>query len=161
MFSFITIINTLDQRPYCIHVTNMPFDITSEELSLIFQVHVAYILLRPGDLVNEYSAPNDRLKSEGWIKNMSNQQTARNLAMKYSGVEIRGFKICCDVIHEPLNTAELCRDFEKGKCRFSSKQCYYKHIMCNKPDICNNDECWYGHSKKRQTTSKRQLIQGN
>jgi hypothetical protein len=157
---FVGVTSASDSRPYCIHVTNMPIDVTSEELSFIFQVHVADILLRPGYQLSPYLASDDRLESEAWIKHMSDQQTARDLAKKHSNVEIRGFKIYCDVIQEPLNKSELCRDFERGDCQYSTEECYYKHIMCDEPDECENKECWYGHNKKRQITSDRRPILG-
>ncbi|CAF5182289.1 unnamed protein product, partial [Rotaria magnacalcarata] len=52
---------------------------------------------------------------------------------------------------------ELCRDFEKGLCRFSSKSCHYKHITCDEPDDCENKDCHCGHNIKRQITSNRQI----
>lgn len=141
-------------------MTNIPVDATSEELSVIFSVHVADILLRPGHQVGSHLATKDLSMSEAWIKHMSNQQTAQDLAEKHSNVEIRGFKIHCHVVQEPLSVSELCRNFETGECEYPPNLCNYKHIMCNEPDICDNKKCWYGHSKKRQIVSNRQPTQG-
>lgn len=136
-------------------------DVTTEELFLIFGIRVANILLRPGYQLNPHLAPKDRSESEAWIKHVGNQETARALASKHSGFNLRGFTICCDIIDEPLNISELCRDFEKGICSYSlGQQCIYKHIMCDEPSECKNKECWYGHNKKRLITSDRRPIQG-
>jgi hypothetical protein len=52
-----------DTRPYCIYVTKMPLDVTSDELSAIFSVHVADFLFQPG-------ASNNFSMSEAWIKHL-------------------------------------------------------------------------------------------
>jgi hypothetical protein len=154
-------VNSADNsRPSCIHVINIPVDITSEELSVIFSVHVADILLRPGYQLSSHLATKDLSMSEAWIKHLSNQQAVQDLAKKHSNIEIRGFKIQCHVVQEPLNILELCRHFEKGQCEFAGNSCNYKHIMCSEPDICDDKKCWYGHSKKREITSDRRPAEG-
>lgn len=51
---------TSDVLQYGIHVTNMPPDITSEELSSIFKVNVANILVQPCNELNDKVAEKDR-----------------------------------------------------------------------------------------------------
>ncbi|CAF1455218.1 unnamed protein product [Rotaria sp. Silwood1] len=149
----------IDQCPYCIHVTNMPSDITSEELSLLFDVHVADIILQPEYSLNEYLVKDDQLNSQAWIKNIDKEQNIRYLAIKKSQTNLRGFQIHCNVINKPIYQFELCRNFELGKCEFSSQTCNYKHIICNQPNTCDNNQCHYGHSKKRQIISNKQNIE--
>ncbi|CAF1163774.1 unnamed protein product [Rotaria sordida] len=149
----------IDQCPYCIHVTNMPSDITSEELSLLFDVHVADIILQPEYSLNEHLVKDDQLNSQAWIKNIGKEQTIRDLTIKKPQINLRGFQIHCNVINKPIYPFELCRNFELGKCEFSSQLCYYKHIICNQPNTCDNNQCHYGHSKKRQIISNKQNIE--
>ncbi|CAF3561324.1 unnamed protein product [Rotaria sp. Silwood1] len=54
-------------RPYCVHITNLPPSITSEQLSLIFEVHVADILIRP-QAIPEENEISEMLPWEAWIK---------------------------------------------------------------------------------------------
>jgi hypothetical protein len=79
---------------------------------------------------------------------------------KYSRKTIRGIEVDFNVVEEPFSTAELCREFEKGDCRYPADQCNYKHIMCNEPDECENKRCWYGHNRKRSVISDRRPIEG-
>ncbi|CAM2708528.1 unnamed protein product [Rotaria socialis] len=144
------------QHPYCIHVTNIPNDVTSEELSSIFDVPVAHIVLQPGCQLNQHLVSNDQLNSEAWIKLIGNEKQTRDLAIKISNKNLRDFEMHFDVIPEPFYMFELCREFEKGLCRFSSKDCHYKHITCDEPDNCKKKDCHCGHSRKRQITSNRQ-----
>jgi len=131
------------KTPFCIHVTNIPHDVTSEELSQIFNIHVGDIVIKPGGLFND---------SEAWIKNIGNEKQTRDLASKISNIKLRGQQIECDVIQEPIYRFELCRIFKTGTCKFE-KGCHFKHIMCNESDSCSDEQCRYGHSRKRQVTS--------
>jgi len=151
---------TPGERPYCIHVTNMPLDVTSDELSEIFSVHVADILLQPGNQSSSHLASRDESTSEAWIKNLPDQQSARDFAKKYSRLIIRGSKVYCDVVQEPFNITELCTDFERGDCKYPADRCHYKHIMCSEPDECDNSKCWFGHHRRRLITSIRRPVEG-
>jgi hypothetical protein len=137
----------------------MPLDVTSDELSAIFSVHVADILLQPGDQLSSHLASNDFSMSEAWIKHLSDQRSAQAFSKKHDKMNIRGFEIRCDVVQEPVNVSELCREMETGVCKYSSDQCDYKHIMCREPNECENRECWYGHSKKRSVTSNKRPVE--
>ncbi len=152
--------STPGERAYCIHVTNMPLDVTSDELSEIFSVHVADILLQPGDPSSSHLPYNDRSTSQAWIKYLSDRRAIQDLAKKYSRKTIRGFEIYCDVVPEPWNTTELCLNFEKGDCTFPADRCHYKHILCNEPDSCDNRKCWFGHHRRRLITSIRRPEEG-
>ncbi|CAF2918022.1 unnamed protein product [Rotaria sp. Silwood2] len=136
---------------FCIHVTNIPLDVTSEELSQIFNIHIADIVIKPGYLPNEHLTSNDQIDSEAWIKNIGSEKLTRDLAIKNSKIKLRGLPIKCDVIHEPIHTFELCRNFKNGLCKYYHK-CQFKHIMCNQPENCLDEQCHYGHSKKRLVT---------
>jgi hypothetical protein len=138
----------------------MPTDVTSDDLATIFNVHVADILLRPGYQLNSHVTSNDQLESEAWIKRVGDRQATEALASKTSGTNLRGFQIHCDVVHDPLNIAELCRNFEKGICDYPQEKCNFKHITCHEPDTCENKKCWYGHNKRRQTASIKRPFQG-
>jgi hypothetical protein len=138
----------------------MPWNVTSDELSKIFSVHVADILLQPGDPLSSHSASKDFSMSEAWIKNCSDQRSAQTFVKKYAKIKIREFEINCDVVKEPFIVSELCRELENGICKFASDRCNYKHIMCDEPDECDNERCWYGHSKKRSIKSIRRPMEG-
>ena len=131
----------------------MPIDVTSGELAKLFSVHAAEILLRPGHQLSSHLTSDDLSTSEAWIKHRFDQKTAQTLAEKYSEKRIRGVKIQCNVVQEPVSTSELCRDYEEGSCKYPSDQCNYKHIRCNEADVCENRKCWYGHSKNRKIKS--------
>ncbi|CAF3866485.1 unnamed protein product [Rotaria sordida] len=137
---------------FCIHVTNIPLDVTSEELSQIFNIHVADIVIKPGYIRNECLASKDQINSEAWIINIGNEKKIRDLASKNSKIKLRGLQIKCDVINEPVYPFELCRNFKTGVCKYQIK-CQFKHIMCNQPETCPDEQCFYGHNRKRQVTS--------
>ncbi|UJR11175.1 hypothetical protein I4U23_015356 [Adineta vaga] len=142
----------------CIHVTNMPMDVTSEELSSIFLVCVGYILIQPGYELNDHLSSDSRVESEAWIKCAKIKSDLQELASEKSGANLRGYKIQCKVIDEPFNKSELCNEYEKGQCSRKPDQCWYKHILCDEPDTCVNQECWYGHTSRRQTISKSRVL---
>ncbi|CAF3972183.1 unnamed protein product, partial [Rotaria magnacalcarata] len=77
------------QHPYCIHVTNISNDVTSEELSSIFNVSVAHIVLQPGYQLNQHLVSNDQLNSEAWIKLIGDEKQTRDLAIKVSNKYLR------------------------------------------------------------------------
>lgn len=134
----------------------MPIDVTSEELSNIFQVDVADILIKPGYQLNEYLSSDDQRNSEAWIKPIDNQKSLIDLVNNKSKTNLRGFEIYCDIINEPYKISELCREFEKDACQYLQNQCYYKHILCDQPDSCKDEECHYGYSKNRPIQSTTQ-----
>ena len=138
---------------------NMPLDVTSDELSDIFSVHVADIILQPGHPLSSHLASNDYSMSEAWIKCFSDKQSADTFVKKYDKMKLRGFDILCKVVQEQFSISELCKDMEKGVCKYSD-QCNYKHVMCNEPNDCENRECWYGHSEKRSVISNKRPTEG-
>lgn len=101
------------------------------------------------------------MNSEAWIKFPPEKQSLlNNVVKKTPGKTLRGFQMKCDIVEEPYNTYELCRDFEKGQCKRLSKECHYKHILCTQPNQCEDEECHYGHTDSRKTISKRQSGKG-
>ncbi|CAF1333720.1 unnamed protein product, partial [Rotaria sp. Silwood1] len=138
--------------PFCIHVTNIPPDVTGEELSQIFNKPVANIVIKPGFRRYESLASDKSVDSEAWINNIGDERQARNLANKNSNKTLHGFQIKCDVTSEPIYPFELCRNYRTGLCNYEIK-CFFKHIMCNQPENCPDEQCPYGHSRKRQVTS--------
>ena len=153
--------NTVENsRPSCIHVFNIPSDVTSEELSNRFSVHVADILLRPANPESAHLVSDNESTAEAWIKHLSNRRSMEDFVKKYSRSVIRGCEIFLDIVEEPFSISELCRDFERGVCGRSADRCFYKHINCDAPDDCDNVKCWFGHSRKRSLSSDKQPIEG-
>ena len=134
---------------------------TSEELSKIFSVHVADILFRPAHSQRAHLASADESTGEAWIKHLSDRRLMEDFVKKYSRTTIRGSEISLNIIEEPFNILDLCRDFENGDCRFSSEQCNYKHIICDESDQCMNVKCWFGHLRRRPITSIKRPAAGN
>jgi hypothetical protein len=149
-----------DTPEFCIHVTNMPSDVTGEDLSTIFKVNIANILLRPFNELNNNLVEHDRIQAEAWIKEIGNEQAAHKMAKEKNGTDLRGFKIRCQAIRAPLNVSDLCERFQIGACLFSIC-CNMKHIRCVNEITCNNTQCWYGHDWQRTTKSERRPISSN
>ena len=147
---------------YCIHATNLSPNTTSEDLSRIFSVPVADILLRPAHPSSEYLASNDQSTSEAWIKHLSDRRAMEDFVGKNSRRTIGQWEISLAVVEEPLSISELCKDFERGNCRHiqPSDTCHYKHILCDEPDECENRKCWLGHSQERLITSDERPVEG-
>ncbi|CAM4826376.1 unnamed protein product [Rotaria magnacalcarata] len=145
--------NAYCEHPYVIHVTNLPTCVTSEEVSSVFRVPIAKIILYPCYRLERNCVVNGRSSSEAWIKNVGDKQTTQNLAEKISGYFIRTNKIHCEAILEPINEQELCENFRKGICQYSWTQCHYKHYSCYEPDTCKDEYCCFGHNQKRTTIS--------
>ena len=145
-------------RPYVIYVPDLPIGVTSKELSRIFEVHVAQILVRPGFNLEKYHMVHGHSSSEAWIKEVGQEVDVRKLASRKSGEWLHGCQIRCEVILEPIEEQELCKHFEKGLCRYNP--CHYKHYQCSEQDTCENVECRLGHSKRRKTVSKTQSKEG-
>ncbi|CAF3930113.1 unnamed protein product [Rotaria sp. Silwood2] len=143
-----------DVTEYCIHVTNMPTNVTGEDLSRIFRVDIANILIRPYNELNDHLVEDNRTQVEAWIKEIGSEQSAQKLAGEKNGFYLRGFKIQCQVIRVPLKIFELCRHFQQGTCSYSIC-CEMKHIRCVQPVTCENNQCWYGHDSERITKSIR------
>ncbi|CAF4364650.1 unnamed protein product, partial [Rotaria sordida] len=111
------------------------------------------IVIKPGYIIrNECLASKDQINSEAWIINIGNEKKTRDLASKTSKIKLRGLQIKCDVINEPDYPFELCRNFKTGVCKYQIK-CQFKHIMCKQPETCPDEQCFYGHNRKRQVTS--------
>ncbi|CAF4936692.1 unnamed protein product [Rotaria sp. Silwood1] len=147
-------IPTSDIPEYCIHVTNMPTDVTSEDLSSIFKVNIANILVRPHNELDDHLVESDRRQVEAWIKEIPTEQLAIRLAKEKTGFDLRGFQIQCQATRAPVNPFDLCGRFQTGKCPFSIG-CDQKHIRCVEPITCKNTHCWYGHDKARRTRPAR------
>jgi len=144
---------TTYERPYAIHVTDLPLRVTSEEISQIFEVPIATILLHPCFRLEQSHVANGRSSSEAWITNRKDEKTARALAEKKTGTFVRTNKIQCKAMLEPINEEELCENFQKGQCLYNMETCYYKHFSCSEPDTCDDEYCWFGHTNKRTTIS--------
>ena len=143
------------ERLYMIHVTNLPMRITSEEVSLIFRVPIARILLYPCYRLEQSRVVGGRSSSEAWIKMFSDEKTARMLAADKNGTLVRKNRIQCEAMLETINDEELCEPFQSGRCTYTANTCHYKHFSCSLPDTCDDQYCWLGHSDKRETISIR------
>ncbi|CAF4976038.1 unnamed protein product [Rotaria sp. Silwood1] len=138
---------------YVIHVTNLPFRVTSEEISKVFKVPIGVILLYPCFRLEQSRIVDGRSSSEARITNFTNEKLAQSLAQEKTGMLIGTNKIQCEVMLESINDEELCERFQKCQCPYSTDTCYYKHITCYEPDTCDDKSCWLGHSDKRTTIS--------
>lgn len=143
------------ERPYIIHITNLPLRVTSEEISMHFKVPVSVILLYPCFRIEHSCVVNGRSSSEAWIKDFSDEETARDLAEEKNGTFIRTNKIQCKAMLEKIDRQdpELCKNFQEGQCPYTMSTCHFKHFSCSEPDTCNNQQCWYGHTQQRTTFS--------
>lgn len=137
----------------------MPTDIHSQELSNIFRVDIANILVRPHKKLYDHIAGNNRTQVEAWIYDVGDEQSAQQLANRKRGLILRGLKIQCQVIKVPLKVFQLCKQFEKGSCSFSIG-CIYEHIRCREPVTCQNTRCWYGHDRERVVKSENRPQSG-
>ncbi len=144
---------TTHERSYMIHVTNLPLRITSEEVSSVFQVPIARILLYPCYRLEQSRVIGGRSSSEAWVKMFSDEKSARMLAEKKNGIIVRKNRIQCEAMLETINEEELCEKFQTGQCSYAADTCYYKHFSCSLPDTCDDEYCWLGHSNKRKTES--------
>lgn len=153
-FKFILAEQTWIEGPnYCIHVTHLPATIASEELSDVFQTHVANILLREHTINSSCPALHEVVSYEAWIKNIGDEKATRALANRTSNTELQGSEIKCQCVREPVLIEELCRHFMTDSCRYASR-CNYKHLRCQKPNNCSDPMCHLGHAASRQTKSK-------
>ncbi|CAF1488187.1 unnamed protein product [Adineta steineri] len=148
---------TSDVVEYCIHVTNLPNDVTGEELSNIFRVDVVNILIRPYNELQNHLAENQRIPVEVWIKDIGSKAFLQTLAEEKNESVLRGFSIQCQVIPAPVNHFELCQAYRRGRCPFSIS-CRKKHIRCVQPVNCPNTQCWYGHDAQRPDHFRRPPI---
>ncbi|CAF1527859.1 unnamed protein product [Adineta steineri] len=98
---------TSDVVEYCIHVTNLPNDVTGEELSNIFRVDVGNILIRPYNELQNHLAENQRIPAEVWIKDIGSKAFLQKLAEEKNESVLRDFLIQCQVIPAPVNHFEL------------------------------------------------------
>jgi hypothetical protein len=129
--------------------------VTSEEISTHFEVPIAVILLYPCFRLEKSHLDRGRSSSEAWIKNFSDEKAAQALAEKKRGTFIRTNKIRCEAMLEPIDKKEqeLCERFQIGQCPFPMDTCHFKHLSCSKPDTCDDEYCWFGHTNKRTTVS--------
>ena len=147
-------IATSDIVEYCIHVTNLPNDVTGEELANIFRVDVANILIRPYNELQNHSPENERKPVEVWISDIGSKEYINKLANEKNESLLRGCRIHCQIIPTPVNHFDLCEYYQRGTCGFSIS-CQKKHIRCVEPIDCQNTQCWYGHDKQRRVRSER------
>ncbi|CAF1157811.1 unnamed protein product [Rotaria sp. Silwood1] len=138
-------------RPYCVHITNLPPSITSEQLSLIFEVHVADILIRP-QAIPEENEISEMLPWEASIKHSGNHQIVEKLVKKLGRRQLDSYTIQCECIQEEVHPSQLCEQFEIGQCKYQN-DCNFKHWMCNEPDTCEDENCWFGHNERRTLKS--------
>ncbi len=127
---------------FCVHVRNVPPDVSGEQLAKIFNSNVWDVLIRKG------SDP-DRDPFEAWIMNISTMSDAEQLAVsvKFIGDMV----IQCDAEIEPLNEWTLCSGNRDGYCKHKH-DCIYRHVTCASGDKCTNVECPFSHSKQRKIT---------
>ena len=127
--------------------------VTSEEVSAVFEVPIAVILLYPCYQSERSRLVGGRSSSEAWIKNVGDEKTARALAESKTGTIVRTHKIQCEAMLESINEGELCKHFQIGQCFYTANTCHYKHFSCSEPDTCDDEYCWLGHTSKRTTVS--------
>jgi hypothetical protein len=139
---------------------NLPNDVTGEELSNIFRVDVANILIRPYNELQNHLAEDNRKPVEVWIKDIGSNEFLQRLVKEKNESFLRDFRMQCQVIPAPVNHFELCELYQRGRCPFSIG-CRNKHIRCVKPVECANTQCWYGHDEQRSIHSKRPPISSN
>ncbi len=120
---------------FCIHVTNLSSNSSGEELSKIFEVPVEYVLM-------------DTMKNEAWIKNVFRKDTAETKARNHNGKRIDNQIIECRAKAELIHIAKLCSYFRSGTCTYGDK-CANIHVLCKDPDKCSQNNCYYGHSRRR------------
>ncbi|CAF1131778.1 unnamed protein product [Adineta ricciae] len=137
--------------PYCIHVTNLPVRVTSEELANIFKVRIPFILVHPCFLIEQAHSTDARTTSEAWIKGVKDKADAQHIAEENNGKILRRNRIVCQVMQEEIDEDELCTNFLKGQCPYTNDTCHFRHISCDEPDTCENPDCWYGHTDVRPT----------
>ncbi|CAF1348718.1 unnamed protein product [Adineta steineri] len=147
---------TSDVIEYCIHVTNLPNDVNGNELSDIFRIDVANILIRPYNELQHHLVENNRTSRpvEVWIKDIGSNEVLQKLVNEKNGYCLRGCQIQCQVIRAPVNYFDFCKSYQEGKCSFSIG-CRKKHIQCVEPIECRNTRCWYGHDQRRVIRSDR------
>lgn len=144
---------TTHERSYMIHVTNLPLRVNSAEVSSIFQIPIARILLYPCYRLEQSRINGGRSSSEAWIKMFPDEKAARTLAQAKNGVFVRQNRIECEAMLETINEEELCENFQTGLCPYTTDTCHYKHFSCSLPDTCGDEHCRLGHSNKRKTVS--------
>ena len=145
---------------YCIHVTSLPNDVTGEELSNLFRVDVANILIRPYNESQKHLAEGDRNSVEVWIRDIGSSEFLQRLAKEKNESVLRGLRMQCRVVPVPVNSFELCEPYQRGRCSFAIA-CRKKHIRCVQPVECCDTRCWYGHDEQRRVHSKRPHRSGN
>jgi hypothetical protein len=144
---------TMNEHPYMIHVRNLPLRVTSEEISSVFKVPIARILLYPCYRLEQSRVIGGRSSSEAWIKMFPDEETAHILAENKNGTLVSKNRIQCEAMLETINEEELCEKFQTGQCSYTVDTCHYKHFSCSLPDTCEDEYCWLGHSNKRKTES--------
>ena len=140
-------------------MSDIPSNVTSEDLSEIFSIHVADILFQPAHPSSEHLASNDQSTGEAWIKHLSDRRAMEDFVQKYSRSTIGDWKMSLNIVEEPISLIDLCIAFEKGSCEFSTDRCDFRHIMCDESDQCDDRTCWFGHHRRRPTTSIRRPIE--
>lgn len=134
-------------------------NVTNIQLASLFGVHVANVLVRPPNALTQHLVESDRKPYEAWIVNIGDEQTIKKLTKDTNGKMIGDTIIRCNTIVRKVDTAELCENYQNGKCEYSIS-CNMIHFQCVKPDTCDNDECWYGHTTNRPYASKQRPKSG-
>ena len=159
IFVFESIRSILEQdffqhvRPYVVHMTNLPVNITSERLSNVFGIPIADILLYPCFDFEQTNVVDGRESSEAWIYGFEGYQHASMFAKNHDRQQIDSSRIEYEATLEPIEEMELCKKFQIGQCAFMN-DCIYKHFTCDEPENCEDEACLYGHSIQRKTQSK-------
>ena len=121
---------------YCVHITNLSPHTSGGNLGNLFGVSIENVLI-------------DSINREAWITNTSMKGTAESLANKHNNALIDGQYIECRAEREIIHIAILCEYNRIGKCTFGPS-CGQKHVLCRNADTCSRNDCYYGHSRKRQ-----------
>ncbi|CAF1104598.1 unnamed protein product [Rotaria magnacalcarata] len=124
---------------FCVHVKNIPPQVSGEQLATLFGSRVWDVLIRKGKFV-------DVDPFEAWILKLNSMAKAQQLAESIKIID--GINIECNAEQEPLNEWTLCSGNRDGWCKHGNN-CIYRHITCTYGDECTIDQCPYSHSTQR------------
>ena len=76
------------------------------------------------------------------MKHLSDRRLMEDFVKKYSRTTIRGSEISLDIIEEPLNILDSCRNFQNRNRRYSSQQMnrYYRVRLSNIPSTVTKEQ---------------------
>ena len=106
-------------------------DLTCYDLSYIVFMWPRY--RRMWSPQSAHLASANESTSEVWMKHLSDRRLMEDFVKKYSRTTIRGSEISLDIIEEPLNILDSCRNFQNRNRRYSSQQMnrYYRVRLSN------------------------------